>query len=113
MTGIRKPARRATIFLSESDHYRHHSLCNEIVERARRAGVDGCTVLRGIEGFAAGGTLHSARVLSLSDDLPLLVVAVDEPERIETFLADIDEVIGSGLVVVDDVDAVRYRGDDG
>src|SRR6185312_15911640 len=75
-------AKRLTIFIGESDHYRHHSLCSEIIERARRAGLAGCSVFRGTEGFGATGHLHTAHLLSLSEDLPLAIVIVDAADRI-------------------------------
>lgn len=104
------PAKRLTIFIGESDHYRHHSLCSEIVERARRGGLAGCSVFRGSEGFGATGHLHTARLLSLSEDLPVAIVIVDAPERIEEFLPQLDELVTGGLVILDDVEVIRYVG---
>jgi PII-like signaling protein len=104
------PAKRLTIFIGESDHYRHHSLCTEIVDRARRAGLAGCSVFRGAEGFGATGHLHTARLLSLSEDLPLAIVIVDAPERIDAFLPQLDELVTGGLVILDDVEVIRYVG---
>lgn len=104
------PAQRLTVFIGESDRYRHHSLAEEIVQRAQQAGLAGCSVFRGVEGFGAGRTLHSSHLLSLSDDLPLALVIVDEPGRISQFLPQLDELLGEGLVVLDDVQVVRYVG---
>jgi PII-like signaling protein len=103
-------AKRLTIFIGESDHYRHHSLCSEIIERARRAGLAGCSVFRGTEGFGATGHLHTAHLLSLSEDLPLAIVIVDAAARIAAFLPHLDELVTGGLVIVEDVEVVRYVG---
>lgn len=106
-------AQRLTIFIGESDRYRHHSLSSEIVQRARRAGLAGATVLRGIAGFGASQTIHSSHLLSMSDDLPLAIVIVDAQDRIQAFLPQLDELIDEGLVIVDDVEVVRYVGREG
>ena len=94
---LQGPAKRLTIFIGESDHYRHHSLTSEIVERARRAGLAGCSVFRGTEGFGATGHLHTARLLSLSEDLPVAIVIIDAEARIREFLPALDELITGGL----------------
>jgi PII-like signaling protein len=104
------PAKRLTILIGESDRHHHHSLCSEIVERARGAGLAGCSVFRGSEGFGATGHLHTARLLSLSEDLPVAIVIIDEPERIAEFLPQLDELVTGGLVTLDDVDVIRYVG---
>lgn len=104
------PARRLSVFIGESDSYEHHSLASEIVRRAHGAGLAGATVIRGIEGFGASNHLHTTRVLSLSSDLPIVVVIVDAGERIDAFLPELDELIREGLVVVDDVQVITYTG---
>jgi PII-like signaling protein len=101
-------AKRLTIFIGESDHYRHHSLCSEILDRARRGGMAGCSVFRGSDGFGATGHLHTARLLSLSEDLPVAIVIIDAPERVEAFLPQLDELVTGGLIILDDVDVIRY-----
>ena len=103
-------ALRLTIFIGESDRYRHHSLSHEIVTRARKAGLAGASVIRGIEGFGASSHIHSAKLLSLSEDLPLVIVIVDAEERIRGFLPQLDELITEGLVTIDPVEVVRYAG---
>ena len=103
-------ARRLSIFIGETDTFHHHSLATEIVERAHQAGLAGATVLRGVEGFGASNHIHTTRVLSLSDDLPIVVVIVDRAENIDAFLPQLDELVTEGLVVSDDVRVVRYVG---
>jgi PII-like signaling protein len=103
-------ARRLTIFIGESDRYHHHTLSAEIVQRAQRAGLAGCSVFRGVEGFGASRTLHTAHVLSLSEDLPIAVIIVDTAEHIDAFVPQLDELIDEGLVIVDDVEVLRYVG---
>ncbi len=102
--------KRLTIFIGESDHHGHTPLATEIVHRAHRAGLAGATVFRGVEGYGASNHIHTTRILSLSDDLPIAVIIVDTDERIQTFLADLDELITEGLVIIDDVQVVKYVG---
>jgi len=103
-------ARRLSIFIGEHDRYDHKSLATEIVHRAQRAGLAGATVVRGVEGFGSSNALHTTRVLSLSTDLPIIVLIVDEAERIDAFLPQLDELITEGLVIIDDVHVVKYVG---
>lgn len=107
---LQGPARRLTIFIGETDLWHHKPLYSEIVRRAHRAGLAGASVLRGIEGYGASSHIHTSRLLSLSDDLPLAIIIVDAVERIEEFLPQLDELITEGLVILDDVDVVRYVG---
>ncbi len=101
---------RVTIFIGESDRYGHKPLATEITQRAQSAGLAGVTVLRGIEGFGASNHLHTNRILSLSADLPIVIVIVDAEERISPFLADIHDLITEGLVIVDEVRVIKYVG---
>lgn len=107
---LQGPARRLTVYLGESDRYHHRPLYSEIVHRAHAAGLAGATVLRGIEGFGASSSVHTTRLLSLSEDLPVVVVLVDAADRIDRFVLDLDELVTEGLVVVEDVEVVRYVG---
>jgi uncharacterized protein len=104
------PAKRLTVFIGESDHYHRRPLYVEIVHRAHAAGLAGASVLRGIEGFGASQHVHTTRLLSLTEDLPIVIVMVDEADRIERFVLELDELITEGLVVIDDVEVVRYVG---
>ena len=104
------PARRLTVFIGESDQFHHHPLYSEIVHRAHRAGLAGATVIRGIEGFGASSHIHTTRFLSMSQDLPVAIIIVDERERVDAFLPQLDELVTEGLVIIDDVDVIRYTG---
>ncbi|HZQ57357.1 MAG TPA: DUF190 domain-containing protein [Acidimicrobiales bacterium] len=102
--------KRLTIFIGESDRHGRTPLATEIVQRAHAAGLAGATVLRGVEGYGASNHLHTTRILSLSNDLPMVIVIIDTAERIEGFLPQLDELIAEGLVIVDDVEVVKYAG---
>jgi hypothetical protein len=104
------PAKRLTVFVGDSDHYHHHSLVTEIVHRAQAAGLAGCSVFRGSEGFGASRRLHTSHLLSLSEDLPVAIVIIDTAEQVESFLPVLDELVTEGLVIVDDVAVHRYVG---
>jgi PII-like signaling protein len=110
MMRLQGPARRLTIFIGEADRWHHKPLYTEIVHRAHRDGLAGASVLRGIEGFGASSLIHTARLLSMSDDLPVAIIIVDAAERIDDFLPQLDELITEGLVILDDVEVVRYVG---
>jgi PII-like signaling protein len=98
------------IFLGESDRFGHRSLAEAIVVRAREEGLAGATVLRGIEGFGASSTLHTTRILRLSEDLPILIEIVDREDRIAAFLPVIDAMITEGLVTLENIEVCVYRG---
>ena len=102
--------RRLTIFIGESDRHGHTPLATEIVQRAHRAGLAGASVFRGVEGYGASNHIHTTRILSLADDLPIAVVIVDRQEAIEAFLPQLDELIHEGLVILDDVEVLKYVG---
>lgn len=102
--------KRLTVLVGESDRHGHTPLATELVHRAHRAGLAGATVFRGVEGYGASSHIHTTRILSLSDDLPMAVVIVDTEERIRAFLADVEALLTGGLVVLDDVEVVRYGG---
>ena len=104
------PALRLTVIVGEGDHVHHRLVPTEIVHRAHAAGLAGASVLRGIEGFGASSRIHTSRLLSLSEDLPIMVVIVDTRERIEAFLPDIEDLVTGGLVTVEEVTVVRYVG---
>lgn len=101
---------RLTAIVGEDDTHQHKPLYHEIVLRARKAGLAGASVFRGIEGFGASSAIHTARLLSMSEDLPVAVVIVDDEQRIREFLPELDELVGEGLVLLDEVEVIRYVG---
>jgi PII-like signaling protein len=110
MTSLSGPALRVTVFIGEDDRYRHKPLSTEIVHRAHAAGLAGASVVRGCEGFGASSRIHTSRLVSLSEDLPIIVIIVDEPAKVRGFLPQLEELVQEGLVVVDEVEVVRYVG---
>lgn len=106
------PASRLTVLIGEDDTYHHHPLSHEIVRRAKQAGLAGASVFRGVEGFGASSAIHTTRILSMSEDLPLAIVIVDEEDKTREFARQLDGVIGDGLVLLDSVEAVRYQGEE-
>lgn len=106
------PALRLTVIVGEDDHWHHKPLYHEIVARARTAGLAGASVFRGIEGYGGSSLIHTTRLLSLSEDLPIAIVIVDDAERVRAFLPQLDELVGEGLVLIDEVEVIRYSGRD-
>jgi PII-like signaling protein len=101
-------ALRLTIFLDENDTWNHRPVFTEIVHRAHRAGLSGASVFRGCEGFGASSTIHTSRLLSLSEDLPVAVVIVDAEERVRAFLPQLADLPGVGLATLEPVEVVRF-----
>jgi len=97
------------IFIGESDKHHGRPLYEVIVEEARRCGLAGATVLRGTLGFGANSRIHTAKILRLSEDLPMVIEIVDKPDRIAEFLPDLDSMIGEGLVTLERVRVITYR----
>ncbi|MER6223047.1 DUF190 domain-containing protein [Streptomyces sp. 900105755] len=110
MTRLTGRALRLTVYIGEDDIWHHKPLYTEIVHRAHAAGLAGASVFRGIEGFGASSRIHTSRLLSLSEDLPVAVVVVDTEERIRAFLPQLDELVTEGLVTLDDCEVIRYVG---
>jgi len=97
------------IFIGEDDRHEGRPLYEWIVRKARERGLAGATVLRGLEGFGAHSRLHTAKVLRLSSDLPIVIEIVDTGEKIESFLPVIDAAVREGLATVERVHVRLYR----
>lgn len=97
------------IFIGENDKHDGVPLYEWIVREAREQGLAGATVLRGLEGYGARSRLHTAKILRLSTDLPIVVEIVDTEKKIEAFLAAIDHAIGEGLATLEKVEVHFYR----
>ena len=102
-------ARLLRIFIGESDTYDGRPLYQAIVETLRREGLAGATVLRGIEGFGKSSRLHTAHILRLSEDLPIVIECVDTGDKVEAVLPALDDMIGDGLVTLERVEVRVYR----
>jgi PII-like signaling protein len=108
---IAGPGKLVRIYIGESDQWHGKALYNAIVERARKEGLAGATVTRGIEGFGANSRIHTASILRLSEDLPVKIEIIDVAERIEQFLPLLDEMVTEGLITVQDCEIVKYAHD--
>src|SRR5437667_3278537 len=99
------------IFIGESDRYQYRPLYEAIVLKARELQLAGATVLRGPMGFGKSSRLHTAKILRLSMDLPLLIEIVDSEEKIQSFLPVLDQMMKGGLVTLEKVRVIDYRAD--
>jgi len=97
------------IFVGESDKSGHHPLYEAIVLKARAQGLAGATVLRGVMGFGKHSILHTAKILRLSEDMPMVIEIIDSLERIEDFLPVLDRMMGDGLVTLEKVRVLHYK----
>jgi len=99
------------ILIGENDKYEKRPLYEWIVKKARESGLAGATVLRGLEGFGAHSRVHTAKILRLSSDLPIVIEIVDTHEKIAQFLPLIDDAITEGLATLENVKIRFYRGE--
>lgn len=97
------------IFIGESDRWEHQPLYEAIVLKARELHLAGATVLRGLMGFGKSSRLHTAKILRLSMDLPLVIEIVDSEEKIQSFLPVLDQMLGGGLLTMEKVKVIDYR----
>lgn len=97
------------VFIGEADRWHGRPLYEAIVEEARRRGLAGATVWKGFMGFGAHSRLHTAKVLRLSEDLPIVIEIVDSPEKIAELLPELDAMIGEGLVTLERAEILLYR----
>ena len=101
------------IFVGESDKHGHIPLYEAIVLKARETGLAGATVLRGVMGFGRHSVMHTAKILRLSEDLPIIVEIVDSLENIERFFLILDTMVLEGLVTLEQIRVIHYRSDNG
>src|SRR5882757_2109612 len=97
------------IFVNESDRWEGRAVYEVIIRTAREQGLAGATALRAIEGFGAGGRIHSVKVLHLSEDVPIVVEIIDTPERIAAFIPTLDKIVAEGIVTVEKIHTLTYR----
>lgn len=98
------------IFIGESDRWQHRPLYEAIALKAREWRLPGATVLHGPMGFGASCRLHTAKILRLSEDLPMVIEMVDSKQKIDAFLPHIDEMVREGLVTLEPVQVIKYLG---
>ncbi|HEY3757610.1 MAG TPA: DUF190 domain-containing protein [Opitutaceae bacterium] len=98
------------IFVGESSKFEHRPVYEAIVLKARESGLAGATVLRGVMGFGASSRLHTTKILRLSDDLPIVVEIVDSKEKIEGFLPALQQMMDDGMVTLEEIRVIHYRG---
>ena len=101
--------RLVRIFVGEADRWHGKPLYEAIVARAREEGLAGATVVRGLMGFGAKSRIHTAKVLRLSEDLPIVIEIADRADRIEAFLPKLDEMVADGMVTLEKVQVIAYR----
>jgi uncharacterized protein len=97
------------VFVGESDKHGHIPLYEAIVLKARETGLAGATVLRGLMGFGRHSVMHTAKILRLSEDLPMIIEIVDSKEKIEAFLPILDPMVPEGLVTLEEIRVVHYK----
>lgn len=102
------PAERLTVYIGESDRHHHQALYAEVIHRAHAAGLAGASAWRGFEGYGANSHVHTTRILSLSEDLPIKIEIIDTAAKIDAFLPVLAELAIEGLVIREPVDVVRY-----
>ena len=96
------------IFIGESDRWRHQPLSIALLERLRKEGFAGATVFQGVAGFGARSVLHTAHLLRLSEDLPVVIEVVDSAERVERLVPILDEMVAEGLVTLEKARVLKY-----
>jgi len=102
-------AKLLRIYLGESDKWQGQPLYEAVVLEAKRAGLAGATVFRGFMGFGAHSRIHTAKILQLSEDLPICIEIVDSEEKIQAFLPTLEPMLQEGLITMEKVEVIRYR----
>ncbi len=108
MPKIASQAKRLRIYIGESDRWQRRSLYHALVEKAKELDLAGATVFRGLMGYGANSRIHTASIVDLSSDLPILVEIVDSEEYINKFLPFLDEMMQEGLVTIEDIEVIKY-----
>lgn len=108
MPKIASRAKRLRIYIGESDHWKRQSLYHAIVRKAKELDLAGATVFRGIMGYGANSRIHTASIVDLSSDLPILLELIDSEEYIAKLLPFLDDMLEEGMVTIDDVEVVKY-----
>ena len=102
-------AERIRIYIGEDDKHKGRPLADVIVTEARKTGLAGATVFRGLSGFGANSLIHTSKILRLSEELPVVVEIVDHPDLIDPFLDYLDKMITEGMITREPVNVIAYR----
>jgi PII-like signaling protein len=109
---IQKDAKLLRIFIGDSDKISHIPVYEDIVISAKKAGLAGATVFKGVMGFGGTSRIHTSKILRLSEDLPLIIEIVDEKEKIENFLPTLEKIFESancgGLITIEKAEVIKY-----
>ena len=105
------PGRRVRIYIGESDQWHGRPLYTAIVQQARKRGLAGATVARGIMGYGAASVIHEPHLFRLSNDLPVVIEIVDTDEKIGAFLPCLDELVHEGMITTSEVEIIAYKAD--
>lgn len=108
MPKITSKAKRLRVYIGEMDRWQNRPLYQAIVEKAKELDLAGATVYRGLMGYGAHSRIHTAQILDLSSDLPMLVEIIDSEEYIAKLIPLLDEMVQEGLVTIDDVEVIKY-----
>jgi uncharacterized protein len=108
MPKIASSAKRLRIYIGETDHWKGKALYHAIVLKAKELDLAGATVFRGLMGYGANSRIHTAKIVDLSSDLPILVEIVDSEEYIAKMMPFLDEMVQEGLVTIDDIEIIKY-----
>lgn len=108
MPKIAGRAKRLRIYIGESDMWQGKSLYHAIVLKAKEIDLAGASVFRGLMGYGANSRIHTARIVDLSGDLPILIEIVDSPEHIALLLPHLDNMVREGMVTIDDIEVIKY-----
>lgn len=108
MPKITSSAKRLRIYIGETDSYKGRALYQVLVEKAKELDLAGATAFRGLMGYGANSRIHTAKIMDLSSDLPMIVEIIDSEEYIKKLLPYIDEMVQEGLVTIDDIEVIKY-----